>query len=202
MQLMDRALQHHTEALPHPHRIGVCQVQHRVDAQRLQLRGHAPTHTPHRVYTQLGHGGMALKVVHGRQVTHAVQRRGGFGQVVGEFGQGFGGAKTGTHRQTGPLHGTLPDGLAQGAAAAVKRLQVLHPQETLVDAVDLHVGREVLQHRNHPAAHVAIQRVVGRQRHDAMLACQILQLEPGRGHFDAQFFGLGAAGHGAAVVVG
>ena len=178
------------------------QVEHAVHAHGLQAQGDAPPDAPDLGHIGLRHPGQALGLAECVQVAHAIESRVLFGQVVGELGQGLGGADAGAHRQPGPLADALAHALAHGDATAVVPQHGLDAQKALVDAVDLDVGGEVAQDADDAVAHVAVQRVVGRQRQNAVLGGQRFHLEPGRAHLHAQGLDLGAAGDRAAVVVG
>lgn len=53
----------------------------------------------------------------------------------------------------------------------------------------------------HAVRHIAIQRKVGREGHQARLVFQVPDLMPGMAHAHPQFLGLVRSGNGAAIVV-
>ena len=135
------------------------------------------------------------------QVTDPIELGMLLGQVVGEFGERFGRADPYAHRQPGPLPDTGADQLAHSDGTAIQLHHGFDPQEGLVDAVDLQLRAEIAQDAAHPVAHVAIERVVGREGQDAVLPGQLLQLKPRGAHLDTERLDLVAAGHGTAIVV-
>lgn len=80
-------------------------------------------------------------------------------------------------------------------------LDVYNVHLTVVDAVALQAGHQGRESAHHPVAEVAVERIVGAEGRDLATLGQLAHLEPGRGHGDAQAFGLGRAGDHAAVVV-
>ena len=84
-----------------------------------------------------------------------------------------------------------------------ERIQFSHPVqigEHLVDAVHLHRRYHGFDQAHDPFAHIAIQRVVGGEGHDAVLLERVLDLEIRCAHFD-EGLGVVAVGDHAAVVV-
>ena len=201
-QLAAGARHHHAKLRLHVGRQLAAQVEHAVHAHGLQAQSDAPPDAPDLSHVGLRHPGQAFGLAQRVQVAHAVKSRVLFGQVVGELGQGLGRADAGAHRQPRPLPDAFAHALAHGNTAAVVPQHGLDAQEALVDAVDLDVGGEVAQDADDAVAHVAVQRVVGRQRQNAVRGGQLFHLEPGRAHLHAQGLDLGAAGHRATVVVG
>ena len=78
-------------------------------------------HAPDLAYLGLRHPVLTLGAREGVQIAHALKHRLLFGQVVGQFGQGFGRPYAHAHRQTGPLANALAHLPPQGHAATVQR---------------------------------------------------------------------------------
>jgi hypothetical protein len=77
----------------------------------------------------------------------------------------------------------------------------MQADEALVDRIDLLRRPKPGRQGHHAVAHVAVEHKVGRQRHQPSRLFQMTDLEPGRGHLDAQVLGLVAARDGATIVV-
>src|SRR5690606_840013 len=84
---------------------------------------------------------------------------------------------------------------------AFVRPRPIQTQKGFIDGVGLHERRGVGQRTHHPAGHVAIERVVGREDHHAMLLQALAYLEVGVAHLAAQRLYFIATGDDAAVVV-
>jgi hypothetical protein len=136
------------------------------------------------------------------KIAHAVEYGVLLGEVVGKFGQSLGRPTSDTHGQTCPLFDPLTHLPAHGWDATVQVRDRFDAQEAFVNAVHLDVRGEVPQDGDHPVAHVTIQNVVGGEGQNAVLACQIFHLEPGRAHRHAQRLDLIASGDSTAVVIG
>ena len=75
-------------------------------------------------------------------------------------------------------------------------------QKRFVDAVNLYLGREALQHLHHAVAHVAVERVIGRKHRDVVALDLGPLLKVRVAHLEAERLGLVAPGDHAAVIVG
>ena len=86
------------------------------------------------------------------------------GNMVCQFGQGFGRPNAYANRNTGPRDDTLTH-------MVTRLFQVWHAREidkALIDGIDLMPWRVVTQNRHHPVGHVGIERVVRTQSQDAV----------------------------------
>ena len=131
------------------------------------------------------------------QIDHASGvRLQALGRVVGQFGQGLGRTNTDPHRDTGALQ----DALSQLATDLRDIRNAGHVSKGFIDAVHLD-GRDLsFDQAHHPLTHVAVQRVVRRERHDPLLLQLLFDLEIRRAHFDIRF-GVITAGNDATVIV-
>ena len=200
VELGDGALEHHRELAPQPFRVGLAQGFHVADAERLQARRAAVADTPHLADVDAFQQGVGFCGGEGGEVADAAELGAFLGGVVGELGQRLGGAETDADGQAEPLPHAGADLLPVGGEIVAR--EAVHAEEALVDAVDLLVGRETAEHGHHARAHVAVERVVGGFRDDAVLAGELAQLEPGHAHLHAERLHLLASGYDAAVVVG
>ena len=91
--------------------------------------------------------------------------------------------------------------MARGDAKAQKS-DSSDPTEALVNAVNLLFKPQASGDGHRAAAHVTVQREVGRQGHNAMLLSQMPAFKSRRALAYAQGLGLVAAGNGAAIIVG
>ena len=131
---------------------------------------------------------------------HARLALGGFGDVVGQFGQRFGGRNANARGQAKPPPHTFTQILGFGLHGLQRRLAApLH--KALVDGVHLVLLSHAFDERHHAIAHVAVQSKVGRKRHQTCFALEVAYLEPRRPHGNAQGLGLVAACNGATVIV-
>ena len=206
LQFAHRALQHHRPGPPNRGRVHAHQVLHRLDTAFAQLLADTPADAPHfadvgglKHHLQFGRcqGGQVADLGQVVRVDAGLALR-RLGDVIGQFGQGLGGANANAAGDADPLQDARPD-----LVAACHQIAT-HPVETdegLVDAVDLLGWPQAGGQAHHAVANVAVQGKVGRERHQAVGLDQMPDLKPGGTHLDAQRFGLVAAGNGAAVVV-
>ena len=73
-------------------------------------------------------------------------------------------------------------------------------QLILIDAIDLDCGHQRLNQRHHPFAHVAVKRIVGRERNDTVLLQLVLDLKIRLAHFDKRLGVVAASDHTAVVI--
>lgn len=85
------------------------EVEHSVDAHRAQPLAHATAHTPDLTHLVAFHPAVLLGMAQDGDVAHPLKRGVLFGQMVGEFGQRFGGPNAHADGQTHPLGNPLPD---------------------------------------------------------------------------------------------
>lgn len=200
-------LQHHRPARFGGNRVHALQIQRGVDALGPQLHTNAGADAPHLThFGGLQQGSEFLRTARAQVADLRVLRGvaagfafGAFGDGVGQFGQGLGGADADAGRDADPLEDAPADGAGAPDQITGDAAQV---DEAFVDGIDLLRVAQACGQAHHAVAHVAIQRKVGRQGHKPGLLLQVADLEPGRTHLDAQRFGLVRAGNGAAVVVG
>ena len=86
------------------------------------------------------------------------------GDMVRQFGQGFGRSYAYTNRNTGPRDDTL-------AHLVTRLFQVWRAREVdkaFIDGINLMPWRKAAQNRHHPVGHVGIERVVRTQSQDAV----------------------------------
>ena len=83
------------------------------------------------------------------------------GQVVGEFGSGFGAPDANAHRQANPAGHAFTNFLpVVSEAAFANASHAIQAEEGLVNAVHLDIGREIPQDRYSTVAHVCIELIV------------------------------------------
>ena len=121
--------------------------------------------------------------------------------MIGKLGLCFGGAEPYAYGQSGPLANAGFDRGAHRRVAAVQVRYGLHAKKRFVDAVDLDVGRIVAKNGCGPIAHIAVKRVVRRQRDDVVLLGKRFHFEPRFPHFHAQRLHLVAASNRTTIVV-
>lgn len=94
------------------------------------------------------------------------------------------------------------DTVAYGMAALGQvASHALQPDERLINAVDFLRRTQPRCQAHHAIAHVAIQREIRAQGHQAVRFFHVPDLEPRCPHLDPQGFCLIAAGNGAAIVI-
>ena len=182
------------------------QVERGVQAHGLQLRPQTRPHAPHLTDRGLAQQGLARVHAECAQMTDLRVLRGVaagfafgvFGDVVGQFGQGFGRADTDARGDADPLGDARAQALRAQPQVAAQALEV---HKTLVDAVDLLSVTQARGQTHQALAHVAIQLKVGRHRHQPRILEQVRDLKQRCAHADAQGLGLFAACNRAAVVV-
>jgi hypothetical protein len=87
------------------------------------------------------------------------------------------------------------------ASASSRAPRPAHAEKSFVDRIDFEIGREGAQHIHHPAAHIAVERVVARAHdHTGRRETHAVQV-PRRPHLDAERLRLVAARDHAAVIV-
>ena len=163
-----------------------------------QLSAQAPSYAPHLVHRGDSHQPGTAQLV--TQVHDATRGRPLLGCIVGQLGEGLGGADPNPYREAGPLPHSLPDLLPIGCQVPGKRLRQRHKR--FIDGVDLKLRGHGLQGAHHPARHIAVERVVGAECHTATRLELLADLEVGPGHLDTHRLGFGAARHHASIVVG
>ena len=80
------------------------------------------------------------------------------------------------------------------------RLGVHSMQLILIDGVDLTVTHHRFNQRHDPFRHLAVQRVIAAERHDAVASQRVLDLKIGRAHFDERFRVIAACDDATIVV--
>lgn len=121
------------------------------------------------------------------------------GPFVGQFRQGFGGGDPDAdgHADVPPDRGLhLPSQGEEFGGGA------FDAEEGLVDAVDLKPGRVAAEQFHDPGADVTVELVVAGQGNESPFLGPGCEFEPGLAHGDAEGFGFGGAGDGAAIVIG
>ena len=73
-------------------------------------------------------------------------------------------------------------------------------QLILIDGVDLTVTHHRFNQRHDPFRHLAVQRVIAAERHDAVASQRVLDLKIGRAHFDERFRVIAACDDATIVV--
>ncbi|MOA19870.1 hypothetical protein D3C78_1402780 [compost metagenome] len=117
--------------------------------------------------------------------------------MVGQLGQGLGPGDADADRNAG----ALPDLGANPPAQRLERAgHAAQLGEGLVDAVDLQLRHQALDHRHHPLAHVAVQRIVRGEGADAVAPQGGADLEVGLAHLH-EWLGVRTAGDHATIVV-
>ena len=81
------------------------------------------------------------------------------------------------------------------------RAETAEAEKGFVDRIDFEIGREGAQHLHHPAAHIAVERVIARPHDDAGGLESLAMQMPRRAHGDAERLGFVAARDHAAVIV-
>ena len=103
------------------------------DAGCFQAGAQAPAHTPDVPDGHVADGAHQFRPAQAGQVADPLQARQGFGQVIGQFGQGLGGADADAGGDADPAQHALADSRADVAARAGQAGQV---QEAFIDGID------------------------------------------------------------------
>jgi len=194
-QLSGRLFDHNTELLAQHPRVGLGQIHGGFYAQGIQVQFHLAANAPHLRHSCIAQHPIAFDWI--GNVDHTTRLRlQSFRRVVRQLRQSLGVSDTNTDRNTSTAKHLCPNLSAQ----RIKITNASQISKRLIDAVHLNRRHHRLDQAHHALAHVAVQRIVGRERHNALLLELVLDLEIRLAHLDERLRVITTSDYAAIVV--
>ncbi len=177
-ELPGRLFNHNAELLAECPGVSFGQVHGCADAHRLKVSGHTPTDAPHFLHLGIAQHPIALERI--GDVDHAARLcLQTLGRMIGQLRERLRASNADAHRNSRALE----DPRAQLSPELGQiLLNAGEVSETLVDAVDLCCRHHGLNQCHDALAHVAVERIVAAEGHDAVSAQLVLRLEKWLAH--------------------